>query len=89
MQGDISELVALAREAAGGKDVYLDGGALIRQALDAGLVDDLVVTMVPVVLGKGSPLFAGVEKRQQLEFVGHHRFGRMLQVRLRPADRAL
>jgi dihydrofolate reductase len=83
VHGDISTVVALAREAAGDKDVYIDGGKLIRQAMDAGLIDDLVVTMVPVVLGQGSPLFAGVEKRHALEFVGHHRFGSMLQLQLR------
>jgi len=88
VHGDVSTLVALAREAAGNKDVYIDGGDLIRQAMDADLIDDLVVTMVPVLLGKGSPLFAGVEKRRQLEFLGQHRFGSMLQVQLRPADAA-
>jgi dihydrofolate reductase len=87
VHGDIATMVAMARAAAGDKDVYIDGGALIRQAMDAGLIDDLVVTMVPVLLGNGSPLFAGVEKRHQLEFLGHHTFGRaMLQLQLRPAN---
>jgi dihydrofolate reductase len=47
--------------------VYLDGGALVRQALDAGLVDELTLTIVPVALGAGVPLFAGVEKRHRLD----------------------
>jgi dihydrofolate reductase len=47
-------MVAQARAAAGGLDVYLDGGALVRQALDAGLVDEVTLTLVPVVLGEGS-----------------------------------
>jgi len=86
VHGDISTLVGLAREAAGDKDVYIDGGDMIRQAMDAGLIDELVVTLVPVLLGKGSPLFAGLEKRHQLEFLGHHKFGgSMLQLQLRPA----
>ena len=85
VQGDIAQLVALAREAAGAEDVYLDGGNLIRQALDAGLVDELIVTMVPILLGEGYPLFAGVRKRHPLELVAHERFGRkLLQVQLRP-----
>ena len=89
VHGDIATMVAMAREAAGDKDVYIDGGDLIRQAMDAGLIDDLVVTMVPVLLGNGYPLFAGVEKRHQLEFLGHHTFGRtMIQVQLRPANLA-
>ncbi|MCH9687109.1 MAG: dihydrofolate reductase family protein [Deltaproteobacteria bacterium] len=84
--GDIGVLVDRAREAARGKDVYLDGGTVIRQALDAGLVDDLVVTMVPIVLGAGIPLFAGATQRHALQFVGHHGFeGGLVQLHARPA----
>ena len=86
--GDISTMVAAAREAAADKDVYLDGGNLIRQAMDAGLVDDLIVTIVPVLLGEGHALFAGVTKRHSLEFLEHHGFGgSMVQLRCRPALR--
>ena len=84
---DIAQMVKYARDAAGGKDVYLDGGDLIRQALDAGLVDDLVVTLVPVLLGEGHTLFAGVEKHHSLEFVSLHRFGSdMAQLHVRPVS---
>src|SRR5690606_27112472 len=55
-RGGIEELIALARERAGGRDVDIDGGDLIRQALDAGLVDEMIVTLCPVVLGAGHPL---------------------------------
>ncbi len=37
--------------------VYLDGGATIRQGLDEGLVDDMTLSIVPVLLGSGRPLF--------------------------------
>jgi len=37
--------------------VYLDGGATIRQGLDEGIVDDMTLSIVPVVLGCGRPLF--------------------------------
>lgn len=37
--------------------VYLDGGATIRQGLDEGVVDDMTLSMVPVLLGSGRPLF--------------------------------
>lgn len=88
VDGEIAELIAQARDAAGDRDIYLDGGNLIRQALDADLVDELIVTMVPVLLGAGSPLFAGVRKRHQLEFVRHQRYGKeLLQIELRPAPK--
>ncbi|MBC7843756.1 MAG: dihydrofolate reductase [Gemmatimonadaceae bacterium] len=38
--------------------VYLDGGATIRQGLDESLVDDMTLSIVPILLGTGRPLFA-------------------------------
>lgn len=87
VHGEIKELVSEALDAAGGKDVYIDGGNLIRQALDAGLVDDMVVTLAPVVLGRGIPLFAGCAQRHQFETLGHCAFpGGMVQWHLRPVS---
>lgn len=68
VQGPIEELVAQALEAAGGKDVYLDGGDLVRQGLDAGLVDELILTLLPVVLGRGIRLWDGLQRRHDLRF---------------------
>ena len=73
--GSIDEMVAEAKQAAGDRDVYLDGGELVRQALEAGLVDEMTVTMIPVVLGAGRPLFAGVGNRHELELVSHREIG--------------
>jgi dihydrofolate reductase len=54
----IESALAQAREAAGERDVVLGGGAeLIQQYLRAGLVDELQVSLVPVLLGSGSRLF--------------------------------
>jgi len=51
-----------AREAAGGKDVRLGGGAAtIRQYLSAGLVDSMHLAISPVLLGQGEPLLAGLD----------------------------
>jgi dihydrofolate reductase len=67
--GDIHGLVANAFERAGGQDVYIDGGDLIRQALDAGLIDEIIVTICPTILGDGHPLFAGAATRRALRLV--------------------
>lgn len=84
VEGDIVELVAQAKAAAGPGDVYLDGGDLIRQALDADLVDELIVTRVPVLLGAGTRLYEGVASRKRFQFVAHRPMrGGMLQVTLR------
>ena len=84
LEGSIEELIASAREAAGDKDVYLDGGGLIRAALDAGLVDELIMTVVPKVLGEGIALFTGTKQRHSFEFTGHHSLDGMVQLHARP-----
>jgi dihydrofolate reductase len=57
-----------ARAAAGDKDVGIMGGAdTIRQALAGGHVDELVVTIAPVVLGGGKRLFEGSDRSIDLE----------------------
>jgi dihydrofolate reductase len=59
-----------AREAAGGKDVHVMGGAdVIRQALSAGFVDELSITIAPVVLGGGKRLFEGFDRSVDLEHI--------------------
>ena len=88
VQGSIVELIEQAKNAAGGMDVYLDGGTLVRQAAEADLVDDLTITIAPIALGSGHPLFAGMSERYPLEIVSHHRSGGgMLQIRVRPKGR--
>jgi dihydrofolate reductase len=54
-----AEAVARARDLAGGRDVSVDGAHATREVLDAGLLDEIVVSLVPVVLGSGIPWFAG------------------------------
>jgi dihydrofolate reductase len=56
---DAEAAVARARELAGGKDVSIAGGSATRAVLDAGLLNQIVVSLVPVILGRGIPWFAG------------------------------
>jgi dihydrofolate reductase len=73
--GSITEMVSAATAAAGTRDVYLDGGALIRSAASAGLIDDMTITLIPIILGRGRPLFAGTSARQALELVSTRPIG--------------
>jgi dihydrofolate reductase len=58
----IEPALAQATEAARGLDVAIAGGASIaRQYLAAGLVDEMDLSIVPVLLGRGERLFAGIE----------------------------
>jgi dihydrofolate reductase len=67
----VEPAVAMAREAAGDRDVNIMGGAdVLRQALDAGLVDELTIIIAPVVLGGGKRLFDGFDRTFELEHLG-------------------
>ncbi len=62
--GGIEEALALAKNAAGDKDVKIGGGvSTVRQFLQAGLIDSLHLASVPVLLGQGERLFDGVDLR--------------------------
>jgi len=81
----IKNLITEAHEAAEGKDVYLDGGSLIRQALDADQIDQIIVTQVPTVLGRGHALFAGADNARELTVTDVLKFGPgMVQIHLMP-----
>jgi dihydrofolate reductase len=67
----VEAAVERAREAAGDKDVHIMGGAeIIRQALEAGIVDELSIIIAPVVLGGGKRLFEGFSQSLDLEQLG-------------------
>jgi dihydrofolate reductase len=58
----IERAVEVAKELAGDKVVGLNGGMIARQALDAGLLDEIWVDLVPVLLGGGTPFFSELAK---------------------------
>ena len=70
---DLDTALTRAIEAAGDGNVSLGGGAdLIRQALAAGRVDELIISTAPVVLGAGKRLFDGFDQDLDLEIVRVH-----------------
>lgn len=54
----------------GVKHVYIDGGITIQRFLSAGLVDELTITVIPVLLGDGIPLFGPMASDVALTFIG-------------------
>ena len=62
---DLVELLA----AKGAQHVYVDGGITIQRFLRAGLVDELILSRTPVLLGSGIPLFGDLDADIQLEHV--------------------
>jgi dihydrofolate reductase len=65
----IADAVAAARELAGGKDVGLMGGGVATAALEAGLVDELILHQVHVLLGGGRPFFRELPEHVRLRLV--------------------
>jgi dihydrofolate reductase len=65
----IEDAIAAAREASGGKDVALMGGGVTTAALQAGLVDELILHQVPVLLGGGRPFFQALPEHVRLRLV--------------------
>jgi dihydrofolate reductase len=58
-QSSVEAAVAKARELAGGQDISIAGATITRGCLDAGLLDAIQVSLVPVILGHGIPWLAG------------------------------
>ena len=59
----IEDALRRAREVCGGKDVRISGGAnLVLQYLNAGLVDELLLSVAPTFLGGGKRLFDGIDR---------------------------
>ncbi|MTI33099.1 dihydrofolate reductase family protein [Xanthovirga aplysinae] len=50
--------------------LYIDGGATIQSFLREDLIDDLIITTIPVLLGGGAPLFSELPKELEFEHVG-------------------
>ena len=46
----------------GYKNLYIDGGRLIQDFLSADMIDQLIVTRIPILLGRGIPLFGDLNK---------------------------
>jgi dihydrofolate reductase len=59
MSGAPAEIVAQL-EASGAHHLYIDGGITVQRFLRAGLIQRLIITRVPVLIGEGIPLFGAL-----------------------------
>jgi dihydrofolate reductase len=85
VQGEVASAVAQARAAAGDKAVQVVGGAnVIQQVLQAGLVDELHIDVMPLFLGDGLRLFERAAlDRIDLETIGVETVGQRTGLRFR------
>ncbi|UXP33896.1 dihydrofolate reductase family protein [Reichenbachiella agarivorans] len=67
--GNLSELV-LQLKSESGKNIYCDGGAeIVNELLKNDLIDEMIISIIPILLGNGTRLFKDGRPEQMLEFV--------------------
>jgi dihydrofolate reductase len=84
LSNGIRDAVATARSAANGKNVVLIGANLGQQCIGEGLVDELVIHLLPVLLGAGVRLYAGPQVNLQAPAVTQAGHTTNLRFRVRP-----
>ena len=73
MAGSPAEVVSQLA-ATGAHNLYIDGGITIQRFLRAGLIERLIVTRVPVLIGDGVPLFGALPQDMRLRHVSTRHF---------------
>lgn len=69
-------------KAQSGRDIWLvGGGQLIRSAFEAHVIDEVIVIIAPILLGKGIPLFTGILNTQHLQLQHVEAFGQFVEIR--------
>ncbi len=76
LEGDVVDAVADLKQQDGGSICVLGSGELVRTLLDAGLVDELSLTIHPVVLGSGKRLFGASESPRDMQLVSSRTTGK-------------
>lgn len=69
VKGTITEIVNQINEL-GFNRLYIDGGTTIRSFLNEDLIDEMVLTLIPILLGGGSSLFTELPKELKFELIG-------------------
>ena len=68
VKGDLKTLVAMLKKR-GYENLYIDGGKVIQSFLKEDLVDEMILTRIPILLGEGIPLFGKLESHMKFKLV--------------------
>jgi len=66
VNGSLNEVLAKIHKK-GYKELYIDGGTTIRNFLKEDLIDEIIITTIPIMLGNGVPLFSSLNRQLQFE----------------------
>jgi dihydrofolate reductase len=84
ISGDIRDAVGQALEAAGGRNVLIFGANIADQVVEAGVVDEILLFVLPVILGGGARLFGEpAGRRIDLEPIAIERSGHLAHLQYR------
>ena len=83
LSGEIADAVATALTAADGRDVLVLGANVVAQCLEAGLVDEILMHIVPELLGDGVRLFGVPTLRASLKTLDVSASGQLVNLRFR------
>ena len=87
--GAVADHIEAIRDAGGGKDIWLMGGGdLVAQFHAVGLLDEIHLSVAPVLLGAGAPLFTGELLSESLKLVEVHQTGQFVQITYRVVNEA-
>jgi dihydrofolate reductase len=68
IKGNLRTIVELLNSK-GYKNLYIDGGKTIQSFLKQDMIDELIITRIPIILGSGIPLFTEMDSELKLELV--------------------
>ena len=70
LSGSLTDIVSGLLQQ-GFEHIYLDGGMAVRSFLQAGLVDRFILTVIPILIGSGRPLFGPLDDDIRMRLVDH------------------
>lgn len=68
VEGSLSDVIETIHQK-GQKHLYIDGGLTIQGFLKEDLIDEMIITVIPILLGGGIPLFGELPKPMEFEHV--------------------
>jgi len=84
MEGSLRSTLEELRKL-GSRKIYLDGGKLIQQSLRENVVDSITLSIIPIILGEGIPLFDRIERLKKLKQMGVQSFpSGLVQIKYEP-----
>jgi dihydrofolate reductase len=77
VRGELKKIIELLKDK-GINNLYIDGGKTIQSFLKEDLIDEMIITRIPILLGSGIPLFDENNSELMFEHVGTEVYNNML-----------